>query len=67
MMEKMGWKDGEGLGKDSTGLKEPVCTSQTCPEFSIIFVNHDFSFKEGPAMNLSSNSNLLYCTVSHTT
>jgi len=25
MLEKMGWKDGEGLGKESSGLKEPVC------------------------------------------
>jgi hypothetical protein len=24
MLEKMGWKDGEGLGKESSGLKEPV-------------------------------------------
>ncbi|KAK3731469.1 hypothetical protein QZH41_013644 [Actinostola sp. cb2023] len=24
MMENMGWKDGEGLGKESSGLKEPV-------------------------------------------
>lgn len=24
MLEKMGWKRGEGLGKDGTGMKDPV-------------------------------------------
>lgn len=24
MLEKMGWKKGEGLGKEGTGMKDPV-------------------------------------------
>lgn len=24
MLEKMGWKKGEGLGKDGAGMKDPV-------------------------------------------
>jgi hypothetical protein len=24
MMEKMGWKEGEGLGSEAKGIKEPI-------------------------------------------
>lgn len=27
MLEKMGWKKGEGLGKDGGGMKDPVSLS----------------------------------------
>lgn len=27
MLEKMGWKKGEGLGKDGSGMKDPVGVS----------------------------------------
>ena len=26
MLQKLGWKKGEGLGKNSKGITEPVCT-----------------------------------------
>jgi len=25
LLKSMGWKEGTGLGKDGTGIKEPVC------------------------------------------
>ena len=28
MLEKMGWKQGEGLGKSGSGMKDPVCLLQ---------------------------------------
>lgn len=28
MLEKMGWKKGEGLGKEGTGMKNPVRSFQ---------------------------------------
>lgn len=27
MLEKMGWKTGEGLGREGSGLKEPVSST----------------------------------------
>lgn len=44
MLEKMGWKKGEGLGKEGTGMKDPVrwlvCTHSskrgTKPTFSVV-------------------------------
>lgn len=31
MLEKMGWKKGEGLGKEGTGMKNPVRQSVGAP------------------------------------
>lgn len=31
MLEKMGWKKGEGLGKEGTGMKDPVRRSRDFP------------------------------------
>lgn len=31
MLEKMGWKKGEGLGKEGTGMKAPVRQSGDVP------------------------------------
>ena len=28
MLEKMGWKDGSGLGADEIGIAEPVCVAR---------------------------------------
>lgn len=42
MLEKMGWKKGEGLGKEGTGMKDPV---RRC---------HDFPFDRDRCENNSS-------------
>lgn len=32
MLEKMGWKKGEGLGKEKTGMKDPVRWNVSQPQ-----------------------------------
>lgn len=39
MLEKMGWKKGEGLGKDGGGMKDPVSVSGFCLEYEEIEVH----------------------------
>lgn len=36
MLEKMGWKKGEGLGKDGSGMKDPVSVSGFCLDYKEI-------------------------------
>lgn len=35
MLEKMGWKRGEGLGKDGAGMKDPVILISPCFVYAV--------------------------------
>lgn len=35
MLEKMGWKRGEGLGKDGAGIKDPVILISPCFVYTV--------------------------------
>lgn len=39
MMEKMGWKDGEGLGKGRTGITEPIHIKKKTDKRGLDFTN----------------------------